>query len=274
MERQKSKSRKTSPRNPPPDAKPHETGAVLENRSQDNNLSEITTVGTQENLKRTTVSNWKKHLRKWPTVLTVAISLSALVTSVCSHSAMLRFNVEQNAKWDALNQPRINPTSISLVAFEELDTGVAKTRDWGYPAIYIPAFKDDVYTGRSRVYTELVFWDTNTKKIVSLGPIILTVQDAGKEAKRLNINLGSSIILQKHYQFVVTFRNSGQLSANNVKAAIDVSTKEGGLPRRLTEIQAIRDLAGGEEFKIYTDLCVDLNQAFTDIHHFRIAIDC
>jgi hypothetical protein len=103
-------------------------------------------------------SAWLKVL------LPLALSAFAIVTT-------FYFNKEQNTKWESLNQPRITPTNITLVAFEELDTSVAVKRAWGYHTLYHPVFKDGVYTGRNSVYSELVFWDANKdgKKWGNLG---------------------------------------------------------------------------------------------------------
>jgi hypothetical protein len=191
-------------------------------------------------------------------VLPLALSAFAIVTTC-------HFNEEQNIKWEALNRPRITPTNITLVAFEELDTSVAVKRTWGYPTLYSPVIKDGVYTGRSRVYAELVFWDANQGERKWGNRIMTTLEDVKEETKRLHVQ--QNITLQKHCVFLFSFRNSGQLSAHDIKIHVQLIDDAG---KKEFQLNPISELAGGETKDISLHNYMDINLILGKTEHFII----
>lgn len=165
--------------------------------------------------------------------------------------------------YEQQNQPRITPTKITLLAFGELDTTVAVKRIWGYQTLHHPVFKDGVYTGRSRVYAELVFWDANKGERKLGNRIMTTLDEAKEEAKRLQF--APDIKLRKHYQMIFSFRNSGQLSAHDIKIHLQIKDEAG---EKAFQLDPISELAGGETKDIALHEYTDINIVLGKTEHF------
>jgi hypothetical protein len=186
---------------------------------------------------------------------TLFISISALIVT-------LIYNNNQNTKWDALNKPKINPTNVTLVAFEEMDTRDAINRNWGYNILHYPMFKDGVYNGRSRIYSELVFWDPTKNERAAGNRVMTTFDDVNEEAKRLNFK---GMMIKKHLVFTITYRNSGQLSANNVEISLQLKDDSGKIDY---PVEATSELAGGETRDYLIDFFIDANAVPAKTEHF------
>ena len=192
-------------------------------------------------------------------IIPTAVSVIALV-------AAFLFNREQNIKWNALNQPQIMVVNIKLIAYEELDTSLAIKRKWGYATLYHPVSKDGVYTGRSRVYSQLIFWDEKKNERKICGEMIMTkMEDVKEEIKRLR--LPPDIKLRKRYAFQLIFRNTGQLPAKNIRIRIQIEDVGGKKEFPSAEISL---LAGGEIQEIVRDFYVDSNAIVMAMEHFTI----
>ena len=90
-----------------------------------------------------------------------------------------------------------------------------------------------------------------------------TMDDVHEEAKRFN--LPSHVILKKHLVFVITFENSGQLSATDVEISMQLIYDTWKLdypPVKLSE------LAGGEEQNYMMNFFLDVNSVPGRIEHF------
>lgn len=205
--------------------------------------------------------------------LPVVISILALGLSIFNSCVTYHFNNEQNMKWEALNQAKIAPSALTLIAYQELDTDAAMVKDWGYPITFAPVIKDGVYTGHSRVYNDLVFLDAQTSNRVVGCKTMVTVNDAIEEAHRLKLQM-KDLKLRKHFAFVFSFRNTGQLSAHNVKVSLEIADEKGTKKPEYTDFNhSIRELAGGETFDITLNADFDLNVVLGSIEHFQVAID-
>jgi hypothetical protein len=202
--------------------------------------------------------------RVWVRVVRILLlNVLPLVFSAFAIVATCHFNKEQNAKWEALNQPRITPTNITLVAFEELDTSIAVKRDWGYPILYYPVIKDGVYTGRSRVYSELVFWDADKGERKWGNRIMTKLDDVKEESKRLHVPQNAP--LKKHIVFLFSFRNNGQLAAYDIKMHVQVTDDAG---KKEFQLDPISELAGGETKDIALHDYVDTGVILGKTEHF------
>lgn len=194
--------------------------------------------------------------------LSIIFNIGTLFISISALVATLIYNNNQNMKWDALNKPQINPINISLIAFEEMSTKDATSRNWGYEILQYPIFKEGVYTGNSRIYSELVFWDANKNIRIPGNRVMTTMDDVKEETNRLKLQ---NVTLKKHLVFVLTFRNNGQLSANNIEISLKLKDVQGEFNY---QVNNIKELAGGESTDYKIDFFVDVNIVPVATEHF------
>lgn len=200
------------------------------------------------------------------------LSLAALIVSIISLNQTYDFNSRQDARWDSLNQPRLDLTSTYLVAFDELDSDSAISQEWGYNPLLFSVIKDGVYTQWYRLYNELVFWDSNANRRI-IGPKTMrTIKDAEIEAYRLRLKLQNVTVL-KHFQFQFNFRNAGQLPANNVTTKIDQVIGESSTKNWFSSNSVNSEVIGGQEFNAVADVYTPLDASLPEELHFRITID-
>ncbi len=212
------------------------------------------------------ILNWVR--RNWLSL----VSLAALCVSIISLYQTHDFNSQQDARWDSLNQPRFDITSTYFVAFEELDSDLALSRDWGYNPVLFSVIKDGVYTNSYRLYNDLVFWDSNVNRRITGSKTMRTKGDAEIEARRLKLD---NVIILKHFQVQFNFRNVGQLPANNVTVKIDQVMGEGESSTKnwFSSNSAQREVISGQEFSAATELYTTLDASLPEELHFRITLD-
>ena len=174
------------------------TTTTVEREAEDDTVKKVAQVSTER-------SRWSRD-----TVLgAIGIAVS-LVFSVLS----LNMSCRQERQWTLLNAGRLEIASFKLVGLEEIDAKTLASADYSYSPLYDLVFSPDaVYTGRVRILTNLVLWDTRSQLPI---PGQLPMPRLSEATARLAAAANPALALRKQYQFQFVFRNVGQLPVRDV----------------------------------------------------------
>jgi len=205
-------------------------------------------------------TNYLRDPHTWPVLI-------ALGVSVFSVGLTIYFNHQQNLRFSELDQPRINLISAELIVFSDLAPDLAIIKQWGYqPVLYSLARNG---TPRAYVCNELVFWDSTSNTRILGHRIMLTLDEANAEAKRLKL---SNPTIKKHLQYQFSFLNSGNNPAAKVEIKIETADNERAIPSA-TFLDSAGEVPNGKILKPIGDLFVPLDFTLPPQQLFRINID-
>jgi hypothetical protein len=206
------------------------------------------------------LSNYFRDPHSWPVLI-------SLLVSIFSVGLTVYFNHQQNLRFAELDQPRINLISSELIVFSDLDPDSALAKKWGYQPVIYSLAKNGI--PRAYVCNELVFWDSNTNTRLLGHRIMLTLNEANAEAKRLKL---SNPTIKKHLQYQFSFLNNGNSPASKVEIKIEAVNDKQAIPSS-TFLDSAGEVPSGRILKPIGDLFVPLDFTISPEQIFRVTID-
>lgn len=200
-------------------------------------------------------------------------ALCGILCSVLSLVFTFYFSSLQNQKWDILNQATIDIKNARLIAFDEIDFNELDKREWLVPPIMYPVIKDGIATKKYRLHENLYFWDNGANVPLLGSKLMLTKTDVEEEVKRLKLEdkINKELVsIRKHYLIEFSFKNTGQLSAKNLKFDVDMILEDGIIP--IVKDQHVSEIVGSAEGFITGELWIPINIVFPPEVPYKVTV--
>ena len=187
----------------------------------------------------------------------VWVAILAVIISIINFIALSWFRWDQNRRWDEINIARVELSDVYFIAWEEMYKQTAISKSWGYKPSLFSVVKDHVHTDRFRLLEELVLWDNKLNKKIEGSNGFHTVSEAPQEAKRLGLT--SSLIIMKHMQMQIDFKNIGSTVAKNVQISVDLLDDGSGNSQRIYQSTSKFDLYSNSSINVNMDIWLPIN---------------
>lgn len=199
------------------------------------------------------------------------IALGALIISIISFIFAYYNWRDQNNKWDALNEARIDLADIYFFAWELIAVNEANSIKWGWKPKLFTVVENQTSTGNLKLLDKLVIIDKNRDKIEGSGRY-RTVTEAVKSAQDLGLD-SNEYILQKQQRLWIKVKNVGQTNANDIHIMLQTFDEETKSWIETFNTTSSIELVAGAERSFKVDFFISIDDFYPDPMKFKLNLN-
>ncbi len=190
------------------------------------------------------------------------VALGALIISIISLIYTYSSMLDQNKKWDTLNDAKIDLVDIYFFAWELITVSEANSIKWGWKPKLFTVVENQASTGNLKLLDKLIIIDKNRDKIEGSGSY-RTLAEAVKSAQDLGLD-SNEYILQKHQRLWIKVKNVGQTDAKDIHIMLQRFDEESISWIETFNTTSSIELVAGAERSFKVDFFISIDDFYPD----------
>ena len=199
------------------------------------------------------------------------VALGALIISIISLIYTYSSMLDQNKKWDALNDAKIDLVDIYFFAWELITVSESNSIKWDWKPNLFTVVENKASTGILKLLDKLIIVDKNRIKIEGSGSY-RTVAEAVKSAQELGLE-SDEYSLTKHQKLWLKVKNVGQTNAKDIHIILQRFEEESDSWIEDFNTTSNIELVAGASRNFSVDFFISINDFYPDPMKFKLSLN-